>query len=153
MPLYINVVSNSVSFNTQSEHLKHNLVNQNSSPLLLYRTARNVKLSDFFRLARYIITVTWKKHLLKHSYSSYNLTRSQICKSFFSFCLLEILCFKSSSSDRRVMVFICWWVKGLWGLCFRAKVTEESNIQNNNQMKTRGCMHLLNVCPQEPVFT
>ncbi len=148
MPLYINAVSISFSYN---------LVTQNNSPLLLYRTARNVKLTEPFMLTMYIITITWKKHLLKHSYTSYTTLPDHKCTVFllFIFCLLEMLC-KSSSSERRVMMFIwCWWVKGL---CFRAKVREESNLrthvaQTPRWKQRRVCMDLLNMCPQEPVFT
>lgn len=135
----------SQSHTTHNQNTWNNFITQNNSPLLVYRTARNIKLTEPFTHTRYIITVTWKT-LPDHNV--------QFFSFFFIFCLLE-MCFKSSSSDRRVMMFIwCWWVKGLWGMCFRAKVREESNLrthvaQTPRWKQRRVCMDLLNVCPQE----
>lgn len=141
----------SQSHTTHNQNTWHNLVIQNNnSPLLLRRHVRN--LTDRFQGIElpwhekniYLDTLTVATGLPDHECT--------VFFSYFVFCLLEMLCFKSSSSERRrrVVVLVSQ------GLCVVSGPKCEDNLiywthvaQTPRWKHRRVYMDLLNACPQD----
>lgn len=68
----------SQSHTTHNQNTWNNFITQNNSPLLVYRTPRNIKLTEPFTHTRYIITVTWKT-LPDHNVQFFSFFLSFVC--------------------------------------------------------------------------